>query len=558
MYKRAVITDEISQDFARAVEVAREFGLDGVELRSAWDKNPHELGKDERRQIRILADQAGLAIPCIAAPIFKCQLYDERDHQEHLTVLQRCLEVAHEMGAGLIRGFTFWDDGNFERALPWIAERLTAIEPILQEAKVRMVLKSDPATAANSHQKLARVLALVASDVIRALWDPGNNLYVSGAGRPFPEGYELLRPYLAHIHVKDVCRPTGAAEPEACCLGRGEVGFAQVFQRLLADGYEGWLSLETHYRKRGPISDELLALPKGSAFSLGGEEASREVPGRVERDDVPMKFAICNELFEGWDFARTAAFVAGLGYEGLEIAPYTLADSVHEITPVRRRELKAIAEGAGLKITGLHWLLVKPEGLHVAHPDAAVRQRTVDYLRALIDFCADLGGTILTFGSPKQRSLAPELGPGRGRRLALASFAACGEAAAGRGVTLCLEALPPDLTNFLNTNAEILALVKEIDHPNIRMMVDVKSMCAEPIPVPENLAACQGFFRHVHANDANMRGPGFGAVDFRPILRTLRDLQYDGYISVEVFDYTPDPETIARESLRYMRECLPG
>jgi len=276
MYQRAVITDEISQDFARAVEVAREFGLDGVELRSAWDKNPHELGKDERRKILDLAGQAGLAIPCIAAPIFKCQLYDERDHQEHLTVLQRCLEVAHEMGAGLIRGFTFWDDGDFERALPWIAERLTAVEPILREAKVKLVLESDPATAANSHQKLARVLALVASDVIRALWDPGNNLYVSGAGRPFPEGYELLRPYLAHIHVKDVCRPAGAAEPEACCLGQGEVGFAQVFQRLIADGYEGWLSLETHYRKRGPISDKLLALPKGSAFSLGGEEASRE------------------------------------------------------------------------------------------------------------------------------------------------------------------------------------------------------------------------------------------------------------------------------------------
>ena len=282
------------------------------------------------------------------------------------------------------------------------------------------------------------------------------------------------------------------------------------------------------------------------------------MPGRVERDDVPMKFAICNELFAGWDFARTASFVAGLGYEGLEIAPYALADSVLESSPARRRELKAIAEGAGLEITGLHWLLVKPEGLHVAHAEAAVRQRTVDYLRALIDFCADLGGTILTFGSPKQRSLAPEIGPARGRQHALASFAACGEAAAARGVILCLEALPPDLTNFLNTNAEILALVKEIGHPNIRMMVDVKSMCAERIPLPENLRACRGFFRHVHANDANMKGPGFGAVDFRPILGTLRELSYDGYVSVEVFDYAPDPETIARESLRYMKECLPG
>ncbi|MGE5549582.1 MAG: sugar phosphate isomerase/epimerase family protein [Bacteroidota bacterium] len=276
MYKRAVITDEISQDFARAVEVAREFGLEGVELRSAWDKNPHELGKEERRRIRDLAGRAGLSIPCVAGPIFKCQLYDERDYQEHLTVLERCLDVAHELGAGLVRGFTFWDDGDFERALPWIAERLAAIGPTLRAAKVKMVLESDPATAANSHQKLSRVLAMTASDEIKALWDPGNNLYVSGATRPFPEGYELLRPYLAHIHVKDIRRQAGAAEPEACCLGQGEVGYARVFPRLVADGYDGWLSLETHYRKRGPISDELLALPKGSAFSLGGEEATRE------------------------------------------------------------------------------------------------------------------------------------------------------------------------------------------------------------------------------------------------------------------------------------------
>ncbi|MGE5549583.1 MAG: sugar phosphate isomerase/epimerase family protein [Bacteroidota bacterium] len=270
-----------------------------------------------------------------------------------------------------------------------------------------------------------------------------------------------------------------------------------------------------------------------------------------------MKFALCNEIFADWDFAAAAAFAAGLGYEGLEIAPYTLAETVHELTPARRRELKAIAGEAGLRITGLHWLLVKPEGLHIAHPEASVRLRTVDYLRALIDLCADLGGTVLTFGSPKQRSLAPGLEPARGRQYALESFAACGEAAASRGVILCLEALPPDLTNFLNTNAEVLAVVKEIDHPNIRMMVDVKSMCAEPIPLLENLRACQGFIRHVHANDANMRGPGFGAVDFRPLLAALVEMGYDGYVSVEVFDCTPDPETVASRSIAYMRSCLP-
>ncbi|OHE88346.1 MAG: hypothetical protein A3G75_04245 [Verrucomicrobia bacterium RIFCSPLOWO2_12_FULL_64_8] len=268
-----------------------------------------------------------------------------------------------------------------------------------------------------------------------------------------------------------------------------------------------------------------------------------------------MRFAICNEVFAGWDFRRVVEHVAGLGYDGLEIAPFTLADQVNGISPARRRELRALAAERGLAITGLHWLLVKPAGLHVCHPDPAVRLRTVDYLRRLIDFCADLGGMTLVFGSPDQRSIPAGISRESGWRWAAESFAACGPAARGRGVTLCLEALPANLTNLLNTNAEVIAMVREIGHEGIRMMLDVKSMCAESLPVPENIRACRGWFHHFHANDANLRGPGFGKVDFKPILQALDEAGYQGFVSVEVFDFAPDPETIARESLRYLRAC---
>ncbi len=269
-----------------------------------------------------------------------------------------------------------------------------------------------------------------------------------------------------------------------------------------------------------------------------------------------MRFAICNEVFEGWEYRRIVECVAATGYDGLELAPFTFADSVETIPAAKRRELRAIAADHGIVLTGLHWLLVRPEGLHVCSADAAVRARTVDYLRHLIDFCADVGGTTLVFGSPAQRSIAPAIGRERGWELLRESFAACAAAAQSRNVTFCLEALPAELTNVFNTNAEVIEMVKTINHPNIQMMLDVKSMCAEALPIPENIRACQGWFHHVHANDANLRGPGFGAVDFKPILRTLTDVGYEGFVSVEVFDFKPDPETIARKSLDYLKSCL--
>ena len=249
-------------------------------------------------------------------------------------------------------------------------------------------------------------------------------------------------------------------------------------------------------------------------------------------------------------------FVAKSGYQGLEIAPFTIADTVTEISQSKRQELKSIAMDAGIELVGLHWLLVKPEGLHINHPDPICRQQTVDYLKHLIDFCADLGGNRMVFGSPNQRKILPELTYERGRQLAIESFIACSEVAMERGVVICLEALPDNQTNFMTNNEEVLSVVKEINHPNIRMMLDVKSMCSEAISIPQNILNCQGFFHHIHANDSNLKGPGFGQVDFRPILDTLQKLDYQEYVSVEVFDFTPDPETITIECLRYMKDCL--
>ncbi len=268
-----------------------------------------------------------------------------------------------------------------------------------------------------------------------------------------------------------------------------------------------------------------------------------------------MRYAICNETFEGWDHERVCRFVAGLGYQGLEIAPFTLAGSVHDVSAERRSELRRQADEHGLKLLGLHWLLAKTEGLHLTSPDAAVRQKTADYLMALAHCCGDLGGELLVFGSPAQRRIPAGATRGQAVDYAVDTFRRARSGIGDAGVRLCLEPLAPPEADFINTCAEAVEILDRIDHPNFVLHLDVKAMSSEETPVPDLIRRHAGRTGHFHANDPNRRGPGFGAVDFVPIFRALRESRYDGWVSVEVFDYTPDPETIARESLRYMREC---
>ncbi|MDI6827409.1 MAG: sugar phosphate isomerase/epimerase family protein [Armatimonadota bacterium] len=269
-----------------------------------------------------------------------------------------------------------------------------------------------------------------------------------------------------------------------------------------------------------------------------------------------MKFSICNELFENWQIEKVFTTAAEIGYDGVEIAPFTLAPSVDEIKDVRRREIAKAAKDAGVEIVGLHWLLVKPEGLYINHPNADIRKRTRDYLDSLIHFCSDLGGRVLIFGSPRQRNVHEGLTYQQAWDYACETFAHCAETAQENGVYLCIEALPARETNFINTIEEALAMVRAVGKPNFRTMVDVKSMCSESQSFSELICSAGEYIMHVHANDASGRGPGMGDTDFRLVSSALNKIRYNGYISVEVFDYKPDPITIAKESLNYLKKTF--
>lgn len=269
-----------------------------------------------------------------------------------------------------------------------------------------------------------------------------------------------------------------------------------------------------------------------------------------------MKFAICNEIYQNWPLQEVFAHAAGLGYAGVEVAPFTLADSVTDISAAERLRLRESAARQGIAIVGLHWLLVKPEGLHLSHPDASVRRRTAAYFCDLVDCCADLGGSVLVIGSPKQRAILPGVSRQQAWDWTATTLRDAVRRAEDRAVTLCLEPLSPSETNFINTAAEAIEFVRPFGSARFKIILDVKAMCSESKPLPQIIRESWPHFAHFHANDRNLKGPGFGDVDFRPIAAALREVGYDGWVSVEVFRFEEGPEVIAGRSIEYLRRVF--
>lgn len=269
-----------------------------------------------------------------------------------------------------------------------------------------------------------------------------------------------------------------------------------------------------------------------------------------------MKFAICNEIFQNWPIHDAIAFAAKAGYDAVEIAPFTLANSVTDIPAQTRQEIKDAARRNGIRIAGIHWVLVKPEGLYINHPDRSIRERTAAYFRELTDFCADLGGEVMVVGSPKQRNVMPGVAPEQAWAWAQDTFRTAVRRAEERNVTICFEPLAPVETNFINTAADALRFTRGLRSPRFKIILDVKAMSSEALPIPDIIRRSWPDFAHFHANDKNLKGPGFGDVDFCPIAAALKEVGYQGYASVEVFKFEEGPEAIATRSIQYLKSVF--
>lgn len=270
-----------------------------------------------------------------------------------------------------------------------------------------------------------------------------------------------------------------------------------------------------------------------------------------------MRFAICQELFVDWEWERQCKFAAEIGYTGLELAPFTLAPRITDVPVDVRQTMRKQAEDCGMTIIGLHWLLAKTEGLHLTTSDAATRSATTQYLCDLGRACADFGGDIMVFGSPPQRNLEDGMSREQAYANAAEVFRGCMPTLAECGVRLCMEPLTSKETNFVNTCADAMELIALVDHPNICLHQDVKAMLgAEHESIPTLIERHAADVGHFHVNDTNLLGPGMGETDYHPIFEALLKSHYSGWVSVEVFDYSPGCETIARESFEYMQKVL--
>lgn len=271
---------------------------------------------------------------------------------------------------------------------------------------------------------------------------------------------------------------------------------------------------------------------------------------------MKMKLGLCNEVLAAMPLERQCEWAAALGYDGLEIAPFTLADAPERIHGTQAARIRATVESFGLVVTGLHWLLVRPEGLSLTSADAALRERTLQVMERMVGLCAELGGAVLVHGSPKQRDVA------EGETLSTAlgrlqeGLARAARAAAAHGLVYCIEPLSPRETRVINTVAQAAELVRAVNEPALRTMIDCSAAGQseqEPVDSLIDRWLPTGLIGHVQVNDPNRRGPGQGAMRFAPILAALKRQGYRGAIGVEPFDYVPDGPGAAAFSAGYLR-----
>lgn len=300
---------------------------------------------------------------------------------------------------------------------------------------------------------------------------------------------------------------------------------------------------------------EFLALLAASGCAVRPDESAP-----VGEGADPFKLAICNETFQGWEFAQGCRGAIETGYTGIEIAPFTLSDDPASIPASQRSEYRDIIESEGLGYVGLHSLLTVPAGeLHITTPDDQVRNHSWEYFRELIDLCADLGeGGMMILGSGRQRRTVEGSTVEDATARLRDGLADVAPHAADRGVTILPETLAPHLCDVLTSMEQTVAVVNAIDHPAIQTIFDTHNAVAEKLPHDELIRRYAELIRHVQINEMDGRHPGTGSYDFSVPLRALKEIEYAGWLSLEVFKFDPSGEEIARISSRYLRDIEQG
>lgn len=304
------------------------------------------------------------------------------------------------------------------------------------------------------------------------------------------------------------------------------------------------------FNRRDFIRTSSLAI---SALGFTGLHASC---GR-NQDNI-FKYCFCNEIIREFSWAEQCEIMAEAGYSGVEIAPFTLVNQgVQEISPNERRQMVSDMKNNGIECAGLHWLFTPPPGgLHFTTSDSQIRQKSVDYLSALIDFCADLGGEVMIFGSPNQRSTVDGVTVHEAMDYFAGGLAQVADQARQRNVKILVEPLSSDQTNVVNTLADAMEIVNKVNHPAISTMFDIHNTADESEPMDILIREYFDHIHHVHVQ--NMDGTVIYhnqiPQEFISVFEELKALNYNKWISLEVFDYSPGGKTIAQEGMKTFEE----
>ncbi len=266
--KLGVINDEITQDLDHALAVAREFGLQFVELRAMWNKNLMDLKEDEVKEARRLLTKYGIKVSDIASPFLKVDApgfttkEGQRDtfnarfgYKEQPEVLERAMELAKVFGTDKIRVFSFWRIEKPAQVFDLVVENLLKAVEIAKKQNIKLVLENEHdcniATAAES----VKLLAAIQDPYLGLNWDPGN-AYAAGE-KPYPDGYNLLpKNRILHMHVKDARRNPATGKSDWAAMGKGDIDYVGQFKALMRDGYSHAVSLETHWRNEKKNAEE--------------------------------------------------------------------------------------------------------------------------------------------------------------------------------------------------------------------------------------------------------------------------------------------------------------
>jgi len=263
-----------------------------------------------------------------------------------------------------------------------------------------------------------------------------------------------------------------------------------------------------------------------------------------------MKYSVCNELFGSMPLPEVCRLARISGFSGVEFAPYTVFGDFSSGDVSRGVAAMRLAlDAEGLEFAGFHWLLAKPEGLHLASLDSTVKKKSRDHVARLLEAAGEMGGGELILGSPKQRHSLPGQDRTETTKILCGVLAELAPLALACRSEILIEQLSPDQTDVINTMEEAVGCVDSIGAPSIQGMFDFHNAMSEKEPWQALVEKYYPYIHHIHINEVDGRAPGTGTSDYGPCYEILKSRKYDRWVSIEIFEIPEDPAATLSESM---------